>query len=160
MRMKFDKNVNISGIKKNFSYDLNKKVQNKDLLDVDDEDEVTIKKRVRKLSQDILDSNRLDAKMFSDRKHSEINIKNLDQIDLSSTISSSGEKKQKTIQVNSSFKSNNHKDFLVKINMIGDLNSGKSEFVSIVTESVKPSTNKQMAKKASQRVNQKLTKKE
>jgi hypothetical protein len=158
MRKNFDKNVNISGIKKNFSYDLNKKFKDKDTLKVDYVDEGIIKKRVRKLSQEILELNRKDNKNFQKRL-SDFKRENEDNVDLSSIISSSGEK-QKTIQINSSFKSNNHKDFLVKINMIGDLNAGKSEFVNIVTESQKPSKNKKMAKKACKRMNKKLTKKE
>lgn len=158
MRKNFDQNVNISGIKKNFSYDITNRTMDT-LKPFNQSDEKDIKRRVRKLSQEILDMNRKDIKETLKRKKSDADAKDLENIDLSSNLSSDL-KVQKLIKLNSSFKSNNHRDFLVKINMIGDLNSGKTEFVSIVTDSKQPSRNKTEAKKGIQGKNQRLSKKE
>jgi hypothetical protein len=158
MRRKIDKNVNISGIKKNFSYDITREVKTEH-LEVGLSDEKEKRRRVRKLSQEILELNRMEVKESLKTKKSDFDARGLRNIDLSSNISKD-ELSQKLIRVNSSFKSNNHKDFLVKINMIGDLKSGKTEFVSIVTDSKQPSRNKKEAKKGMQGMNQKLNKKE
>ena len=160
LKKKIDKNVNISGIKKNFSYDINDSLRKIDQSEIDYSDPQEIKKRVRKLSQDILDSNRMHLKMSKSRKKTDIDNVLLDNIDLSSVMSQQDENGQKVIKLNTSIKSGNHKDFLVKVNMIGDLNSGKSSFVNIITESKPHSKNKNEAKKGIKGVNSILSKKE
>lgn len=151
----------ISGIKKNHSYELGHQTNtDNDFLDIDFENEILVKQRVRKLSQDILEQNRVNALNYNQK----MLLQSKKNMAISETqnckLLSGGDKKQKIIKMQNSFRSNNHKDFLVKINMIGDLRAGKSEFVGIVTDSKKPSTSKKKAKESLKKLERNLTKKE
>ena len=97
------------------------------------ENEENRQNRLRKLSASILEENRVYIKEMKRRKNSGSRNENDDHADSTSDVSDDNLKVQRTIKVNKSFSSKSQRDYLIKINTIGDLKVGKSCFVNIVS---------------------------
>ena len=111
------------------------------------ENEEKRKKRLRKLSASILEENRVYIKEMKRRNNSE--SKNIadDQADSTSDRSDDNLKVQRTINIDMTLSSKSQRDYLIKINTIGDLKVGKSSFVSIISGSQKSIKDRFQAKK-------------
>lgn len=150
-------------IKKNFSQDIFDKIKKKEsnfgsaknIIFVNKTPEINPheeieddKTRIEKITQQILISNREDMKQYESLITPEL-IRPIKCIDLNTHYSSEDEQTQKQNIMKESFKScSSHKNFLVKVNMIGNPGAGKTEFVNIITNNKKSKQNINQAKKA------------
>lgn len=161
-------------IKKNFSQDIFDKIKQKENKFSSAKNMITLsnnttiinsneevednKTKLKRISEQILNSNREDMKPYESLITPEI-IRPIKCIDLNIHDSSEEEQTQKLNKMKDSFRScSSHKNFLVKVNMIGNIGAGKTEFVNIITNNKKPKQNIKQAKKA-MKCSQKFSKK-
>ena len=133
----------LSNLQKNEN---SKKESKKRIVEMDEEDN---KKKAELISEQIIQMNREHMKDYIGEYTPEI-IRPIKCINLKIQDSDEeSEQRQKTLKMKESFRSgSSHKNFLVKINMIGDTNAGKTEFVNIITNKKESKTNTKQAKKA------------